>query len=96
MTQQLTVNYEGKPAYDILLEPDFHRLSEELVRLGMTNRKFMIVTDSNVANYYLEELTDLLLPMAKKSRMFCLSCRGTKQKPGYGKSMLRKAHSGRL
>ena len=70
MTQQLTVNYEGKPAYDILLEPDFHRLSEELVRLGMTNRKFMIVTDSNVANYYLEELTDLLIPMAKEVECF--------------------------
>lgn len=64
MNQRVTVNYEGIPAYDIMLEPDFGRLSETLKELGMTNRKFMIISDSNVGSLYLDELRVQLLPVA--------------------------------
>lgn len=61
----LVVNYENKPAYSILLEPSFGRLAEAIQSLGMSNRRFMIVSDSNVSKYYLEEIKELLLPIAK-------------------------------
>lgn len=65
MNHTLTVNYEDKPAYNILLEPNFGKLVEAICSLGMENRKFMIITDSNVGKYYLEELRQLLLPISK-------------------------------
>ncbi len=65
MKQTITVNYEGKPAYDILLEADFHKLSDTVAALTMANRRFMIITDSNVAEHYLEEVKRQLLPHAK-------------------------------
>ncbi len=46
MRRILTVNYEEKPVYDILLEADFNRLTEAVRALDMANRKIMIITDS--------------------------------------------------
>jgi 3-dehydroquinate synthase len=65
MNNILTINYENKPAYDILMEPDFGKLAERLISLGLTDRKFMIITDSNVGNYFLNELKEVLIPVAK-------------------------------
>lgn len=65
MNQRVTVNYEGNPAYDIMLEPDFGRLSDTLKELDMINRKFMIISDSNVGGFYLEELKKQLLSVGK-------------------------------
>lgn len=66
MNQILTVNYDGRPAYTILLEPGFHRLTEAISSLSMVNRKFMIITDSNVEKFYLETVKNLLIPIANK------------------------------
>jgi 3-dehydroquinate synthase len=65
MENTLTINYEEKPAYDILFEPDFDKLAEAIRGIDMTNRKFMIITDSNVGKIYLEKLKETLLPVAK-------------------------------
>ncbi|MGB4657967.1 MAG: 3-dehydroquinate synthase, partial [Mobilitalea sp.] len=65
MNQTLTVNYENKPAYDIMFEPDFGKLAEKICALGMEHRRFMIITDHNVEKYYLEEIKNLLAPIAK-------------------------------
>lgn len=56
MNHKLTVNYEDKPAYDILIEPDFSLLAEAIANLGLKGRRILIVTDTNVGKYYLEEL----------------------------------------
>ena len=65
MENTLTVNYRDKPAYDILFEPDFNKLADTICRIDMKNRKFMIITDSNVGKYYLEKLIETILPIAK-------------------------------
>lgn len=70
MNNRITVNYENKPAYDILLEPDFNRLPEELRALGMEKRRFMILTDSNVGKYYAEKLLNLVNPIAKSAQIY--------------------------
>lgn len=65
MSQMITVNYENKPCYDIMLEPDFNRLAMAIGNLDMKDRRFMIITDSNVGRIYLDELIDILTPIAK-------------------------------
>lgn len=67
---KLTVNYEGQPAYDILLEPDFIRLSQAVRDLGLEGRRFMILTDSNVGKLYLEDVSEQLRPLAKSVQSF--------------------------
>ncbi|MDD3174158.1 MAG: 3-dehydroquinate synthase [Herbinix sp.] len=70
MNRTITVNYENKPAYDIMLEPDFDRLTDAIVSIALDGRRFMIVTDSNVGNYYLSEIHKLLVPYAKEVHDF--------------------------
>ena len=70
MKNKLTVNYENTPAYDILLEPDFGKLAEAIIALSMTNRRFMIITDSNVGKHYANELFQLLAPFAKTIQIY--------------------------
>ncbi len=65
MNQLLTVNYEGQPAYDIYLEPDFNRLSEALCPMKLNNRKVMVITDSNVGKHYLNTVRTILSNCAK-------------------------------
>lgn len=70
MNRKLTINYENKPAYDILLEPDFGKIKSAIEALGMTGRKFMIVTDSNVGKHYAEELKNIITPISKITHTF--------------------------
>lgn len=60
MNNILTINYENKPAYDIRFEFDFSKISDAIRSLGMENRRFMIITDSNVGSHYLESLKNEL------------------------------------
>ncbi len=61
MNNSLTINYEDKPAYDIVFEADFSKLAELLISLEMKNRRMMIITDSNVATLYLNSLKEALI-----------------------------------
>jgi len=70
MNNLLTINYENKPEYDIMLEVDFEKLPDKLTSLGMTNRKFMIITDSNVGNHYLEQVKVKLLSISTHVHSF--------------------------
>ncbi|MDF2943566.1 MAG: hypothetical protein K0S01_2424 [Herbinix sp.] len=65
MENILTINYEDKPAYNIHFEPNYGKLAEAIHTIDMTNRRFMIITDSNVGNYYLKQMKEVLLPIAK-------------------------------
>lgn len=61
MSRFISVSYEGKPCYDILLEQDFEKLSEKLQALGYSSsQKACIVTDSNLAALHLSELEKTL------------------------------------
>ncbi len=67
---KITVNYEGQPSYDILLEPDFKKLTQAVRDIGVEGRRFMIITDSNVGKYYLESVMRALQPIAKTVQSF--------------------------
>ncbi|MBR1860384.1 MAG: 3-dehydroquinate synthase [Lachnospiraceae bacterium] len=52
MSERMTVNYSNKPCYDIIFTNSFEELIPELQSMGALNRKFCIVTDSNVDPLY--------------------------------------------
>ena len=58
--EKLIVNYEGKPAYNIIFDKDFSALEEALLSLNLQNRRYMIITDSNVAGLYLQDCINIL------------------------------------
>jgi len=60
MSKMLTVNYNKKPIYNIIIENSYDRLAEELKALGAENRKICIVTDSNAGSLYSQEVADVL------------------------------------
>ena len=61
MSKMLTVNYNKKPIYNIIIENSYDRLSEELKALGAENRKICIVTDSNAGR-----LLDFITTLSKE------------------------------
>lgn len=63
MGKTIHVSYEGAPCYDIEIQVDFSLLISRLKELGYGFNKVCIVTDSNVAPLYLEEVRNLLEPM---------------------------------
>lgn len=57
MSRMIPVEYENKPCYEIHLEQDFQKLAGLLEQLGYhKERKVCIITDSNVAPLYLDEV----------------------------------------
>ncbi len=60
MSRKLTVNYNNKPCYDIIIEKDFSMLAEEFSKLGITGKKLCIVTDSNAGPLYANEVKESL------------------------------------
>ena len=55
-TKRLEVTAEGKKVYDIVIENNFNQLVKELSVFGIKERKLCIVTERQVASYYLEEV----------------------------------------
>jgi len=56
----LNVYYENKPCYNIIFKKDFNDLIVNLNELNIKNRRIMIVSETNVAPLYLDELKNLL------------------------------------
>ncbi len=56
MVDRLTVRRDGKDIYDIVLESSFDKLGFEVSKLDVGKRKLCVVTDSNVAPLYLEQV----------------------------------------
>ncbi len=71
MGKTITVSYEGKPCYNIEIQPDFSMLAEELKGLGYGRNRACIITESNVEKWYLEELKSLLEPVFSCCTSFC-------------------------
>ena len=70
-TKRLEVTAEGKKVYDIVIENNFNQLVKELSVFGIKERKLCIVTERQVASYYLEEVCSLLeKECAKKCTFF--------------------------
>ncbi len=60
MDNKITVNYEGKPCYDIIITDSFNGLSEKVRELGFEGRKIAIITDSNVEKLYADKVSEEL------------------------------------
>ena len=58
--ERLDVKKDGSFCYSIRFEKNFSYLAEEIVELGFSGHKLCIVTDSNVAPLYLEEVKTVL------------------------------------
>ena len=56
---RLTVHRDNEPIYDIVLAESFKGLEKELIALGCDKKKLCIVTDSNVAPIYLDEIVKI-------------------------------------
>lgn len=60
MSKQLTVNFDEKPCYDIVIEKDFSGLADAFSKLNVTGKKICIVTDSNVGPLYAGKVKECL------------------------------------
>lgn len=67
---RLTVNQDGRPAYDIVLREDFSDLCGEVKAAGLSCHRILIVTDSTVDALYLPQVKALLAPCAKQILTF--------------------------
>ena len=61
MEKYLEVKAEGKKAYDICITDSFAALAGELEQWGIKNRKLCIVTERQVASYYMDEVRGMVL-----------------------------------
>lgn len=79
MVDRMSVCKDGKKIYEIVLETSFAPLAEEISRLGIAERKFCIVTDSNVASLYLDSVKKCLNTVCPRVDSFCFPA-GEEQK----------------
>lgn len=70
MSELMTVHMNGTPVYDIVLESSFGKLGEEALKLGILEKKVCIVTDTNVAALYLDEVTGIFKECCKEVHSF--------------------------
>jgi 3-dehydroquinate synthase len=60
MSTTLTVNYDKKPCYDIIINNSFDELSDKVKELGFEGRKIAIITDTNVKPLYADDISKLM------------------------------------
>ncbi|ADL04610.1 3-dehydroquinate synthase [Lacrimispora saccharolytica] len=70
MGNRIPVHMNGTLIYEIVMEAGFGRLKEELKKLNLEERKICIVTDSNVASLYLEEVESIVSSCCRKAEHF--------------------------
>jgi len=63
----LTVHDNHTPIYDIVLSDSYKHLKNHLESLNIANRRICIITENNVAPYYLEEITHIFKESAKET-----------------------------
>ena len=56
----ITVHQDNLPIYDIVFNDNFDSLLVSLNKQAISNKKLCIVTETNVADYYLDTLTNLI------------------------------------
>ena len=60
MANRITINKNSKPCYDILITKGFEELEAELNRLALTEKKYAIITDSQVGPIYEDTLKEII------------------------------------
>ena len=64
--ERIPVSVDHKPVYDIVRSNSFEGLQKELEPLGVSQKRVCIVTDSNVAPLYLEEVKEQISQCVKQ------------------------------
>jgi 3-dehydroquinate synthase len=62
----LTVHLDGKPIYNIVYKASFDDLADEITRLGYSDRKICIVSETNVASLYMDAILASVKDCCKK------------------------------
>ena len=70
MEKRIPVHMDGRKVYDIVMEQSFSQLEEELRGMNLEGRKICVVTDSNVAPLYLEEVERIASACCRKTEHF--------------------------
>lgn len=70
MADRMNVCRDGQPIYDIVTDTSFSCLKEEADRLSLNEHKICIVTDSNVAPLYLDEVRSILEQCCREVSVF--------------------------
>ncbi len=70
MGKTITVNFGGKPCYDIEIQRDFRFLPEKLTNLGYGQNRACIITETNVGELYQKEIEALLSAMFSSCTTF--------------------------
>ena len=70
MEKRIPVHMDGRKVYDIVMEQSFGQLEEELRGMNLEERKICVVTDSNVAPLYLEEVERIASACCRKTEHF--------------------------
>jgi len=70
VSRTLEINVDNQKAYEIRIEQDYSHLPEILQSLGLSNRKFMIISDCTVGKLYAKQIADILRPMAKSVHIY--------------------------
>ncbi len=70
MSQLITVHYEGKPIYPIVIEKDYSHLAKILSDMDLKNHRICIVTDSHVAPHYATEVLEIARQVASYAMTF--------------------------
>ncbi len=70
LEKRLEVKDAGKKIYDIVIRDNFEGILKELEQFDIAKRKLCIVTERNVASYYLNEFQELLEPHCSKLKIF--------------------------
>ena len=63
---KLTVNYEGKPCYDIVFDDSFANLEGLLSKFILRDKKVCIITDDTIAPLYLDEVKSIFSKVCNK------------------------------
>lgn len=66
MENTLNVSYKNYNTYDVVISDDYGKLSSYISELFPTLKKICIISDSNVAPLYLEEVKTALSPVCEK------------------------------
>ncbi|MDD6551273.1 MAG: 3-dehydroquinate synthase [Lachnospiraceae bacterium] len=70
MNDILEIKYDGRPCYNIVLENDFSRLAYFLDKTGKKYQRICIVSDTNVAALYIDDVHEALRDCAGEITQF--------------------------
>ena len=68
--KKIEIRHNSKKIYDIILDNSFGHLQNKLIEIGLSDRKVCIITDSNVAPLYLNEVAEICSTVTSKVSSF--------------------------